>query len=201
MLEKTLESPLDCKEIKPVHPKGNRSWIFIRGTDAETEAPILWPPDAKNWLTGKDPDAVKDWRREKGTTEDEMAGWHHRLYGHEFEQAPGVGDGQGSLACCRPWGCKESDMTERPNWRVSLKIIVFYERCESHFHLYIAHHSIKTSVLFSRMRLELTTECPEDLLTYVTLPWKWHRFKTFLAKAEEKSKRCNNKGIYKAGLV
>ena len=97
-------------------------------------------------------------------------------------------------------GAAESDMTEWPNWRVSLKIIVFYERCESHFHLYIAHHSIKTSVLFSRMRLEKTTECPEDFLTYVTLPWKRHRLKTFLAKAEEKSKGCNNKGIHKVGL-
>ena len=92
VLEKTLESPLDCKEIQPVHPKGNQSWIFIGKANAET--PILWPPDAKSWLTGKDPDAGKDWRQEeKGTTEDEMVEWHHRLYGHEFEQALGVGDG------------------------------------------------------------------------------------------------------------
>ena len=101
VLEKTLERPLDCKEIKPVHPKGNQSWIFIGRTDAEAETPILWPPDAKNWLNGKDPDAGKDWRREeKGTTEGEMVGWHHRLNGHESEQALGVGDGQGGLACC-----------------------------------------------------------------------------------------------------
>ena len=101
VLEKALESPLDCKEIKPVNPKGNQSWIFIGRTDAEMEAPILWPPDARNWLTGKDPDAGKDWRREeKGTTEHEMVGWHHWLDGHELEQALGVGDGQGSLACC-----------------------------------------------------------------------------------------------------
>ena len=112
-LKKTLESPLDCK-IKPVHPKGNQSWIFIGRTDAEAEAPILWPPDAKSWLIGKDPDAGKDWRREgKGTTEDEMVGWHHWLTGHEFEQALGDGEGQGSLVC--PWGRKESDMTERLN--------------------------------------------------------------------------------------
>ena len=101
-----------------VHPKGNQPWIFIRRTDAEAEIPILWPPDEKNWLTGKDPDAGKDWRQEKGTTEDEMVGWHHRLNGHEFEQAPGVGDGQGSLMCCSPWGCKESDKTEGLNWTV-----------------------------------------------------------------------------------
>ena len=107
VLEKTLESPLDCKEIKPVHPKGNQSWIFIGRTDAEAEGPILWPPDAKNWLIGKDSDAGKYWRQEeKGTTEDEMVGWHHRLYGHEFEQVPGAGVGQGSLACCSRWGCK-----------------------------------------------------------------------------------------------
>ena len=117
VLKKTLESPLDCKEIKPVNPKGNQSWIFIGRTDAEAETPILWPPDAKNWLIWKDPDAGKDWRREeKGTTEDEMVGWHHRLDGHEFELALGVGDGQGILAYCSPWGCKESETTERLNW-------------------------------------------------------------------------------------
>ena len=113
---------LDCKEIKPVHPKGNQSWIFIGRTDAEAEAPILWPPDVKNWLIWKDPDAEKDWgQEEKGTTEDEMVGWDHRLNGREFEQALGVGDGQGSLACCSPWGCKESDTTERLNWLTSLR--------------------------------------------------------------------------------
>ena len=105
LLEKTLESPLDCKEIQPVHPKGNQSWIFIGRTDAAAETPIIWPPDAKNWLTGKDPDAGKDWgQEEKWTTEDEMVGWHHWLDGHEFEQASGVGDGQGSLTCYSPWG-------------------------------------------------------------------------------------------------
>ena len=107
VLEKTLESPLDCKEIQPVHPEGNQSWIFIWRTDAETEASILWPHDAKNWLTGKDHDDRQDWRQEeKGTTEDETFGWHHQNDGHEFEQAWGVGDGQGSLACCSPWGHK-----------------------------------------------------------------------------------------------
>ena len=115
-LEKTLESPLDCKEIKPGNPKGNQSWIFIGRTDAETTAPILWPADVKNWFIGKDPDAGKDWGQEKGATEDEMVGWHHWLIGHEFEQAPGVGEGQGSLVCCSPSGHKESDVTEQLNW-------------------------------------------------------------------------------------
>ena len=113
LLEETLESPLDCKETQPVHPKGNQSWIFIGRTNAEAETPILWPRDAKNWLIWKDPDAEQDWRQEgKGTTEAEMAGWHHWLYGHEFEQMLRVSDGQGSLACCSPQGRKESDTTD-----------------------------------------------------------------------------------------
>ena len=117
VLEKMPQSPLDSKEIKPVNPKGNQSWIFIGRTDAEAEIPILWPPDVKNWFTGKDPDAGKDRRQgEKRTTEDEMVGWHHWLDGHEFEQAPGVCDGQGSLGCCSPWGHKESDPIEWLNW-------------------------------------------------------------------------------------
>ena len=120
VLEKTLESPLDCKEIQPVHPKGDQSWISIGGTDAEAEALILWPPDAKNWLIGKDPDAGKDWRREeKGTTEDEMVGWHHWLNGHEFKQALGNGDGQGGLVCRGSRGCKESATTEQLNYTES----------------------------------------------------------------------------------
>ena len=117
VLEKTCESPLDYKEIQPVHPKGNQSWIFVGRTDTEAEAPILCPPDVKNWLIWKDPDAGKDWRQEdKGTTEDEMVGWHHWLSGYEFEHAPGDSDRQGSLACCSPRGHKESDMTEQLNW-------------------------------------------------------------------------------------
>ena len=116
VLEETLESPLDSKEIQPVHPKGKQSWIFIGMTDVEAEAPILWPSDAMNWLIGKDPDAGKDWRwEEKGTTEDEMVGWHHWHNGHEFEQAMGDVEGQGSLVCYSPWGHEELDMTDRLN--------------------------------------------------------------------------------------
>ena len=120
VLEKTLENPLNCKEIQPVYPKGNQSLIFIGRTDVEAETPlvsILWPPDAKNWLIGKDPDAGKDWRQEeKEMTEDEMAGCHHQLNGHGFGWTPGVGDGQGGLACCSSWGRKELDTTEWLNW-------------------------------------------------------------------------------------
>ena len=112
-----LQSPLDCKEIQPVNPKGNQLWIVTGRTDAKAETPILGPPHVKSQLIGKDPDAGKDWRwEEKGMTEEEMVGWHHQLNGHEFEQTPGVGDGQGGLACWSPWGCKESDTAERLNW-------------------------------------------------------------------------------------
>ena len=117
VLDKSLESPLELKKIKPVYPKENQPWVFIGRTDTEAEGPILWLPDVKNWLVWKDPDVGKDQRQEeKGMTEDDMIGWHHRLNGHEFEQAPGVGDGQQSLACCSSWGHQESDTTERLNW-------------------------------------------------------------------------------------
>ena len=113
MLEKTLESPLDSKEIKPVHPKGNQPWMFVGRTDTEAETSILWPPDAKRQLIGKDPDAGKDWgQEEKWVTEDEMVGWRHRHNGHGFEQTQGDSEGQGSLTCYSLWGQKESDMTE-----------------------------------------------------------------------------------------
>ena len=117
VLEKTLESPSVCKKIKPFTPKGNQSWIFTGRTDAETEAPVLWPPFVKSQLIRKAPDAGKDWRKEeKWMTVAEVVGWHHWLNGHEFEQTPGDSEGQGSLACCSPWGRKELDMTEQPNW-------------------------------------------------------------------------------------
>ena len=117
MLEKTLESPLNCKEIQPVHPKGDQSWVFIGRTNAKAETPILWPPHAKSWLIGKDSDAGRDWEHEKkGTTDDEMAGWYHWLDGRESEWTPGVGDGQGGQACCDSWGHKESDTTESLKW-------------------------------------------------------------------------------------
>ena len=117
VLEKTLESPLDCEEIQPVHSKGDQPWDFFGRNDTKAEAPVLWPPHAKSWLIGKDSDAGRDWgQEEKGTTEDETAGWHHWLDGCESEWTPGVGDGQGSLVCCDSWGRKESDTTERLIW-------------------------------------------------------------------------------------
>ena len=117
VLEKTLESPLDCKEIQPVYPKGDQPWDLFGRNDAEAGTPVLWPPHGKSWLIGKDSDAGRDWgQEEKGTTEDEMAGWHHRLNGCESEWTPGVADGQGGLVCCDSWGRKESDTTERLIW-------------------------------------------------------------------------------------
>ena len=117
VLEKTLESPLDCKEIQPVHSKGEQPWDFFGRNDAKAETPVLWPPHVKSWITGKVSDDGRDWRQEeKGMTEDEVAGWHHRLDEHEFGWTPGVGDGQGGLVCCESWGHKETDTTERLNW-------------------------------------------------------------------------------------
>ena len=117
VLEKTLESPLNCKEVQPVHPKGDQSWVFIGRTDVEAETLILWPPDAKSWFIGKDSDAGRDWgQEEKGTTEDELVVWHHWLDGRESKWTPGVADGHGGLVCCNSWGCKESDTTEWLNW-------------------------------------------------------------------------------------
>ena len=128
VLEKTLESPLDSKEIQPVHPKGNQFWIFTGRTDVEAETPILWPPDVKNWLIGKDPDAEKDRRQEeKGTTEDEMVRWHHRLDEHEFEQALGAGDAQGSMVCCSLWVAKSR--TRLSGWTDWLKILFTHSEC------------------------------------------------------------------------
>ena len=125
VLEKSLESPLDCKEIQQVHPKGDQSWVFIGRTDVEAETSILWPPDAKSWLIWKDPDAGKHWgQEEKGMTEDEMIGWYHWLNGHGFRWTPAVGDGQGSLVCCGSGGRKELDTTEL-NWTCCAKDFKF----------------------------------------------------------------------------
>ena len=133
VLEKILESPLDIKGIKTVNPKRNEPWIFVGRTDDEAEVTVLWPPDAKNWFIGKDPDAGKDWRQEeKGTTEDEMVGCHHQLNGHEFEQARGVGDGQGKLVCCSPWLQRDRrDWATELNWGSILRLCSkFCIRCD-----------------------------------------------------------------------
>ena len=130
VLERTLESPLECKEIQPTHPKGNQSYLFIGRTDVEAETPILWSPAVKSWLIWKDPDAGRDWRQEeKGKTEDGIVGWHHWLNGHGFEWTPGVGDGQGGLACCSSWGRKESDTTKRLDWTDTLPSWCFFLFC------------------------------------------------------------------------
>ena len=130
VLEKTLESPLDCKEIQPVHSEGDQPWVFFGRNDAKAETPVLWPPHAKGWLIGKDSDAGMDFgKEEKGTTEDEMAGWHHWLDGHEFGWTPGVGDGQGGLACCNSWSCKELDTTEWLNWMGYMNICGHKKLC------------------------------------------------------------------------
>ena len=127
VLEKTLESPLDYKETQPVHSEEDQPWDFFGKNDAKAETPVLWPPDAKSWLIGKDSDAGRDWgQEEKGTTEDEMAGWHHWVDGCESEWTPGDGDGQGGLACCDSWGRKESDTTERLNWTELIHFFIFF---------------------------------------------------------------------------
>ena len=157
VLEKTLESPLDCKEIQPVHPKGDQSWVFIGRTDAEAEIPILWPPHVKSWLIGKDSDGGRDYgQEEKGTTEDEMAGWHHRLDRHAFELTLGVGDGQGGLACCDSWGRRVGqDWATELNWihirgqkLVSLIIYVFQLRSSISFSLLESISLHKSEMLY-----------------------------------------------------
>ena len=163
LLEKTLESRLECKEIQPVHPRGDQSWVFIGRTDAEAKTPILWPPDLKGWFIWKDPDARKDWGQEKGTTEDEMAGWHHRLNGHEFEWTLGVGDGQGGLVCCSPWGCKESDTTEQLNWTQLINTLII-NKCPSHSMVKPVAWSSSVSLGFKDIveRLEIKSKSSAD---------------------------------------
>ena len=154
MLEKTLESPLDCKEIQPVHPKEDQSWVFIGRTDVEAETPILWLPDAKRWLIWKDPDAGKDWgQEEKGTTEDETVGWHHQLDAHRFRWTPGVGDGQGGLACYSSWGRKESDTTEQLNWRW-FRNAIYYIPNLIIYHAHSSYYSINKHLLSAYCVLE-----------------------------------------------
>ena len=138
VLEKTLESPLDCKEIQPVHSKGDQAWVFIGRTDAEAETPILWPPDVKSWLIWKELDAGKDWgQEEKGTTEDEMVGWHHQLNGHEYEQSLGDNEGQGSLICCSAWGRRVGHDLGTEQYKkqcyCSHKIVFFFSENYSYF--------------------------------------------------------------------
>ena len=145
---RTLESPLDCKEIQPVHPKGNQSWIFFGRTDVEAEIPVLWPPDMKSWLFWNYPDAGKDWRQEeKGTTGDELVGWHHWLDGHELEQALGVSDRQGNLVCFSPQGHKESDLTEQLNWLKWLKL-KFEKNLNSIYNKIKKQHALSWTSIF-----------------------------------------------------
>ena len=123
----TLESPLDCKEIQPIHSEGDQPWDFFVGNDVEAEIPVLWPPHVKTWLIGKDSDAGRDWgQKENGATEDEMAGWNYWLDERESEWTPGIGDGQGGLACCDSWGQKESDTTERLNWTELILVVGYW---------------------------------------------------------------------------
>ena len=164
-LEKTFESPLACKEIKPVSPKGNQSWIFTGRTDAETETTILWSPDAKNWLIGKAPDAGKDWRQEaKRSTENEMVGWHHWLNGQEFKQHPGVGDGLGSLACCSPWGHKELDTTE---WLNSLMGLILDNRTGIHRTKVTSISSVYLTYFIKKYAAEVQN-------SNISKSWLWH---------------------------
>ena len=150
VLEKTLESPLDCKEIQPVHSKGEQSWDFFWRNDAKAETPVLWPPHAKSWLIGKDSDAGRDWgQEEKATTEDEMAGWLHWLDGHESEWTPGIGDGQGGLACCNTWGRKESDMTERLIWSLNLALWNKTHFSMENYYFNIASYSIVFYLMYN----------------------------------------------------
>ena len=153
VLEKALESSLDCKEIQPVHSEGDQSWDFLGRNDAEAETPVLWPPHAKSWLTGKDSDPGRNWgQEEKGTTQDEMAGWHYRLDGRESEWTPGVGDGQGGLACCDSWDCKESDTTERLNLTELTHILSF------EIILFPYFRNSKTEDTMNKMPLQLVSE-------------------------------------------
>ena len=166
------ESPLECKEIQPVHSKGDQSWVFFGGNDAKAEAPVLWPCHAKSWLIGKDFDAGRDWgQEEKGMTEDEMVGWHHWLNEHEFEWTLGAGDGQGGLECCDSWGCKESEMTEQLNWEVQEWV------------LWLVGHHVSNKV---KKVKKWSEETPSGTGLTMMLGWggdptRWHRAPKSLA--------------------
>ena len=164
VLEKTLDSPLDCKEIQLVNYKGNQSWIFIGRTDAEAETPILWPPDAKSWLIWKDPDAGKNWRQEeKGTTEGEMAGWDHQLDGRESEWTLGAGDGQVSLTCCSLRGRKESDMTQWLNWT---ELNPFEGTAPGHYHVH--------SIMFIKILNNIHQNHQGTLQVFRIMTWHYY---------------------------
>ena len=170
VLEKTLESPLNCREIQPVHPKGDQSWVFIGRTDAGAETPILWPHHAKSWLIGKDSDAGRHWgQEEKGIAEDEMAGWHHWLNAHGFGWTPEGGVRQGGLACCDSWGHKESDMTERLNWTELIVSYVFILNCRNFLYILYTQTLLYISYCCSVTMLCLTLCDPVDWSTLTSV--------------------------------
>ena len=172
MLEKTLQSPVGCKEIQPVHLKGDQSWVFVRRTDVEAETSILWPPDAKNWLIGKDPDAGKDWgQEEKGTAEDEMVGWHHQHNGHGFGWTAGVRNGQGGLACCSSWDHKELDTTKWLNWTElnwALGIVVCLFAC-----FFFSPEAVHFGVLIQLNNLKSIYVNPQQVNKWKRKPFPW----------------------------
>ena len=171
-----LESPLDCKEIQSVHPK-DQSWVFIGRTDAEAETPIHWPPHAKSWLIGKDHDAGKDWgQEEKGTTEDEMVGWHHRLDGHEFGWTPGVGDGQGGLVCHGSWGHKEStrlrDWTDEQSTNISCKLYIYFII----LHKYIKKHTESSPQVWHKLLTKKVYLTSTFFFFFIVLPMCYEKW-------------------------
>ena len=184
VLEKTPEGPLNCQEIQPVHPKGNQSWVFIGRTDAEAETPIVWPPDAKVWLIWKDFDVGRDWgQEEKGTTEDEMAGWHHWFDGHESQWTLGVGDGQGGLACFGPWGCKESDTTE---WLNRTELMSVWWQGEVHTVIFSRSYLHTSSRKFLPMYTVSSTHSLSHNIFWIKIrTFDWIQDSTFIVGMEE----------------